>query len=93
MWKGVRDVYIHQHSTYPLLNMDTRWGICLPGTGDLYICSQTYLNTFWILLFLDNLLRFYQTISMTLPFRLCDRFGNKGMCATITVALLLGIAR
>ncbi len=67
--------------------------LCLPGSGGLRMCSsQTIRNITHILLFLDNLLMFYQAFGVNLSFNHVNRCGifvvgvactSIGHCASI----------
>ncbi len=66
--------------------------LCLQGSGDLHICgSQTDQNIARILLFLDDLLMFYQPSGVNLSFNRCGMFVAGGACASIRYCISIRI--
>ncbi len=54
--------------------------LSLQGRGDLRMCgSQTDQNITQILLFLDDLLMFYQAFGINVSFNRCDMFVAEGL--------------
>ena len=71
-------VYIHIYGN--MKHMD----LCLQGSGDLHMRgSQTDQNITRILLFLDDLLIFYQAFGVNLSFNRCGMFVAGGTCMSI----------